>query len=151
MVLRGCLEFGLYSAFMAGDPDRQRRWLSRSDSPENRKRFRKEFTAAATLKAAEERSTRVGAVARSLYEHLIDYGAHPNDLGLGATTTASETTEVFRLDASYIVGDGVLARGSLKTAARVGICTLWLFAFVFSERFRILGIDTDCERLSEGL
>jgi len=153
MVLRGCLELGLYAAFMAGNPDRQQRWLTRSDTAENRKRFRTEFTVGAMLKAAETQSMSVGEAARSLYGHLIDFGAHPNDLTLGATTTMTrtETPDATRFETSYIVGDGLLARGALKAVARVGVCTPMLFQTVFVHRYQLLGIDVEIERLSNGL
>jgi hypothetical protein len=148
MVLRGSLELALYALFLAGDPERERRWLTRSDTPENRKHARKEFTAGAMLRHAELKSARIGTAARALYEQLIDYGGHPNDLGLAATASMEETETKYRVETTYIAPDGLAARLALKTAARVALCALWIFGLIFSERFALLGLLDQLEKLS---
>lgn len=151
MVLRGSLEWALYAHYLAGNPERERRWLSRADTADTRKKGRNEFSVGAVLRRLAAQSSRVGSLARDLYEHLSEYGAHPNDLALAASSTLEKGANDHQLKTAYIAPDGLPARLALKTGARVGVCNLWIFRFVFSERFDILGITDELHRLGEGL
>ncbi len=54
--------------------------------------------------------------------YLIDYRLNPEAFGLG-----------------------------LKSCARVGVCSLMIFRNIFRERFDILGLSDDLQRLQRGL
>jgi hypothetical protein len=151
MVLRGCLEYGLYALYFAQDGASKARWLTRSDTPENRKKVRNEFTAGAMLRVVKAKSARLGDIAQTLYDRLIDYGAHPNDMGLAGTSSLTETEDKYNLEMTYIADDGVPARFCLKLTATVGIVTLRVFGLIFRERYQILGLDRELDRISQGL
>lgn len=140
-VMRGCLEYALYARFMEDDPQRQTQWLQRSDTSENRKAFRREFTTRALFDRLKSHDSWLSAYVERLYQFLVDYGAHPNDLGLASVSTIHEDEERTRVETSLLQAGGEVFRGCLITNARVGVGALLIFETIFSHRFVLLGIS----------
>ena len=84
-----------------------------------------------------------------LYERTIDYGAHPNQLGLftGMRSIADvgETTYL----PSILTGEALPIALTLQTATGVGVGSLKIFRLVFPTRFELLGLDLRIEELAK--
>ncbi len=150
-VMRLSLEYALYARFLEDDLERQQRWLQRSDTAENRKAFRNEFTTRALFDALKVHDTWLGGYAERLYQFLIDYGAHPNDLGLASVSSLQEDDEHIRVETSHLQASGEVFDGCLLTNARVGVTALLVFETIFRQRFALLGITQGLQRERSGL
>ncbi len=151
MVLRGCLENSLYGLHFSNYPDTREVWLRRNDDEDSKRRCKNEFTSGNVLKTLESRDTKLHKIAKKLYETTIDCGAHPNELGLLSMMRKALDEHKIDFMVDYLTGDSPPLRLGLKMTARVGVCSLFIFKIVFKERFDILGISKELEKLKQGL
>ena len=151
MVLRGCIEAGLYGLFVTANPDSFRIWLERHKDNSARAKCRGMFAAKGLFELLESRSKNAADVARNLYERTIDEGAHPNEKAILTNLRNVEDEEGVTFNLLYLTDDSPELRGSLKTTAQVGICVLDIFALVFRERMDLLGLTRRLDELKRGL
>jgi len=150
--LRLTLENALYGFYLSQNKGAQQIWLSRHKGDAAKKKVRGEFkirTLLDTLKAANKIE---GAAAEGLYEHTIDFGAHPNEFALiqGLKHKKEGQTHNYRI--AYLHhGDSKPAILAFRIAAQVGVCTLGIFQLVFKERFDPLGLTDKLQTLRKGL
>ena len=81
-----------------------------------------------------------GEVVESLYERIIDYGAHPNERALMQTLQINEKAEHVEFKVIYLEGNSDQLKLALRSTAQVGVCALSLFRSVYRERFDLLGV-----------
>jgi hypothetical protein len=146
MVLRGCLESSLYGLRIHQNPESGETWLRRHDDDESNARVRTEFRISNILESLESVDRRIYAVAKYLYKLTIDYGAHPNERALTSNLTQTNTESYLQFNLNYLTGDTPELKLCLKTNIEIGICSLYIFKFIYRERFDILGISDDLER-----
>lgn len=151
IVLRGCLENSLYGLHISNNPDTREVWLCRHDDEDSKRKCKNEFTAGNVFKTLGLRDTKIHRIAKELYETTIDYGAHPNELGLLSMMRKTQDEHKIDFMVDYLAGNSMPLRLGLKMTARVGVCSLFIFKLVFKERFDILGISKDLEELKQGL
>ena len=104
------------------------------------------------LNLLENNDPQLGKLTNILYEITIDYGAHPNPNAF--FTNMSYKTEVDDSQTSqihYISGYGPGLELCVKTVSRIGICSLEVFKLIYAERFALLGITVNLNRLKKGL
>lgn len=147
-LLRGCLEYALYGFYLNKFPSEIQTWAGRDDSEAGKKKARKELTFGKMLSELDKSSAATGKAARHLYEITIDTGAHPNRKTITLAMKHWETDEHVVFDLSQLNNDPMMFIMALKTCAQVGICSLKMFKLVFPERFDLLGIPDDIEKLS---
>jgi hypothetical protein len=94
---------------------------------------------------------KLGTVASELYERTIDYGAHPNAWALLTNLTKKKDDGSIKFELNYLTGKSPALALCLKTNARVGVCSLMVFKIVFKERFDLLGISDNLQKLRRGL
>jgi len=147
-LLRLCLEHAAYGFYIGDDKERMTRWLRRGDSEATRRAVRKEFhnekikdhiqTAAPTMRDQFD----------YLYDQLIEFGAHPNEKGYSLNTTI-ERNEAgdANIQTVYLQGDGMQLDLGLKVAGQVGLWALHLMQLLYRERFELLGIRADLEKV----
>ena len=82
MVLRGCLENSLYGLHISNNPDTREVWLRRHDNERCKRKCKIEFSVGNVFKTLNSRDINIHRIAKDLYETTIDYGAHPNEIGL---------------------------------------------------------------------
>ncbi len=147
-LLRLCLEHAAYGFYIGADTDRMERWLRRGDSDDNRKVVRKEFHND-KIRAYIEGSS---LVMREQFDHhysqLIEFGAHPNEMGYSLNTImhrndAGGTT----IQTVYLQADSMQLDNGLKVAGQIGLWALHLMQLLYSERFELLGIRADLEEV----
>lgn len=101
------------------------------------------------LSELDKSSIATGKAARHLYEITIDAGAHPNRKTITLAMKREETVDNVFFDLSQLNNDPMMFIMALKTCPQVGICSLKTFKLVFPERFDLLGISDDIEKLCQ--
>ena len=151
MVLRGCIENSLYGLHISDNPDTREVWLCRDDDEDCKRKSKNEFTAKNVFNSLKSKDEKIHLIAKELYETTIDYGAHPNELGLLSMMRTTQDQHKIDFMVDYLTGNSTPLRLSMKMTARVGVFSLFIFKLVFKERFDILGISNRLEKLKQGL
>lgn len=147
-LLRLCLEHAAYGFYIGADRGRMERWLRRGDSEDNRTAMRKEFhndkikdhlqAAAPVMREQFDRH----------YRQLIEFGAHPNEMGYSLNMTIERTDAGDAIiQTVYLQSDGVQLDIGLKVAGQIGLWALHLMQLLYRERFELLGIRAELEGL----
>jgi hypothetical protein len=92
-ILRLAIEQAWYGLHIAKDPSptlRSKVWLCRNDSDEDKAACKQEFTVRNVSATHEQLDHDTAKQLHSLYETMIDFGAHPNQLGTLASTSKGE-------------------------------------------------------------
>ena len=147
-LLRAALEYALLASFLNRHRQKFDIWKRRSDSEEEKKKVRNEFATGILLSDLEKRDPHTYVGAKALYEECIDMGSHPTDMGVFANISTSETPEVVHVDTQYLVGDSPQLRYALKSCARVGVAVLAVGRLIFKQRYDLLGLTDDLDRLA---
>ena len=83
-----------------------------------------------------------------MYETLIDFGAHPNQLSvMTALVKAEETDNQVTYDVGILQCESLSVRFALRMAVATAIGALKTFQLVFPERFTIAGLDLEIKKL----
>jgi hypothetical protein len=151
MVLRGCIEAALYGLYLSRNEASRETWLNRRNDEESLKRVKNEFQIGKLFVFLKSVDPLIHQTAVRLYDLTIDYGAHPNELALTSLLRKTEEKDAVKFDLNYLCGDCPAFRLAMKTAAEVGLCSLYIFKNVYRERFSILGIDEKLDMLKTGL
>jgi len=151
MVLRGCIEAAIYGLYLSRNKNSQETWLNRNNNEESLKRVKKEFKIINLFNLLKVVDLKIYKTTTLLYERTIDYGAHPNELALTSLLKKIEEKDMIKFNLDYLSGYNPAFHLSLKTTAQVGICSLYIFKNVYSDRFKILGISEKLDKLSVGL
>ncbi len=85
-------------------------------------------------------SPEAGALFAKLYQTLLDFGAHPNDLGVMASTTAQIEGDDLNVSSALIGGSGQMLDFFLRTLSDVGVCALLVFRDAIPARFAEKGL-----------
>ena len=139
-LLRSCLEYAAYGLYLYKNPALGATWLDRHQDADALRAMRKEFLAINVQKAVEAVDTRLGQVYRVLYDRAIDFGAHPNVMGVAGSMLMDEQPDKIMINHLYLHGDDNALLMALKSTAQTGLTSLHIFQHVFPERFLILGV-----------
>jgi hypothetical protein len=151
MVLRGCIEAAIYGLYLSRNKNSQETWLSRHNNEESLKRVKKEFKIVNLFNFLKTVDPKNYNTATLLYERTIDYGAHPNELALTSLLKKTDEGDMIKFNLNYLSGYTPAFHLSLKTTAQVGLCSLYIFKNVYSDRFKILGLSEKLDKLTAGL
>lgn len=89
-----------------------------------------------------------GEDAERLYERLIDFGAHPNELGMMQAIQQKPGSNGF--DHIYLTSDQVVLKSCIKTVAQVGVCSLSIFRNIYKTRFELLDLPNMLNHIKNG-
>lgn len=142
-ILRSCLEIAAYGFYIGADDERAALWLSRHDSDAMKIKVRSEFSQGNIRRHIRSADQKLADIYDSLYEDLIDFGAHPNERGFSASTTITEGDGAQRFSTIYLQGDGEALDLSLKWALEVGLWVLHIFERVYPAKFALLGVSDE--------
>lgn len=151
LVLRGCLESAIYGVYLSRNKASQQIWLNRHNNEESFKRVKDEFKIVKLFKLLESIDPKIYKTTKILYDRTIDYGAHPNELAITSLLKKEENEKSIQFNLNYLSGNTPALHLSMKTTAQVGLCSLSIFQNVYSERFKILGVDDKIRKLKKGL
>jgi hypothetical protein len=94
---------------------------------------------------------RVAPAFVSLYETLIDFGAHPNEAGFSISTTMRKEGGKQLIDTVYLHDDGLPLEFGLKNASRVGIWTALSYRELYPSPYAAAGVDDAVDELAARL
>ena len=151
LCLWGCLEHALYGFYFAKHPDTAETFLRSKEDGDWPERASSEFAMPKLLGALEQEDRAVHRVTKALHDQLSDYGAHPNPAGLLMSFQIKNEEKRVTYTHNYFNGEAIPRGLCLKTVARVGVCVLDIFKLTLKQRFAILGLDREVDRLRKGL
>jgi hypothetical protein len=103
------------------------------------------------MAALKNLDTELHRTTKILYERTIDLGAHPNERAITGNMTLEAGTDKTTFQNFYLHGDGVPLDHAFKVTAQVGLGSLLMFEHIFRDRFRLLAIDAELQKLRSGL
>jgi hypothetical protein len=150
--LRSCLEYAGYALHMNANPGHATIWAQRSDSDAARSASKNAFKAVDIQTSIQQKDSTLGSQYKTLYDRTIDYGAHPNELGVFSRVRRVKTADGVEYNLLYLQDDeGMALKLACRTAAQVGVCALLVFNEVFPDRYKAAGIDAALKTLRLGL
>lgn len=145
--LRNCLENALYSLHIQKNEGYGEIWLNRHTDDDSLKAVKNHFKMVNVKKTLQETDANNYEVAQKLYDRTIDFGAHPNEMASTSSLAITEENGDIKLQQTYLTGGDMQQRHAMKTAAQVGVCTLYILRKIFKERFDILGLTEKLDKL----
>lgn len=152
MTLRGSIESALYANGMVADPKLTDVWLRRDQNEEARQECRDVFTVGRMFKAVTLRQDQQFADRlREMYDATIDFGAHPNNRSLLASTHIEELpTGDAALNFAYIHGSGSFeVRQSLLACVETGVSVFFLNLICFPDHAETADLNARALALQE--
>jgi hypothetical protein len=144
-LLRSCIEYALYALHINSDPKLGEVWMRRHDDDDALKKCKRSFRHVDVIATLEDRDANLCRTVEQLYERTIDFGAHPNERAITGSMRLGEGKDTFQL--VYLHGDSLVLDHSLKATAQVGLGSLLVFEHIFRDRYRILTLDLELQRL----
>jgi hypothetical protein len=149
-VLRAAIEQTWYALYMAKDPqppNRVKVWLCRNHDEISKSKCKSEFTVTNVRSTHDSLDSVTAKQLHQLYETMIDFGAHPNQLGVLMAMNKSVTEQANSYQVGIIFTDIVPLVATLQKAVAVAVGALKVFQLIFSERFKIMGLDEEIKAL----
>jgi hypothetical protein len=151
VVQRSCIEAGLYGLYMSRNRAKAAIWLDRHQNEESRSRCREEFKTRKLLACLRAESSQLGARISELYEHTIDFGAHPNERALMTNLNLAEGEEIVQFELQYLKVDNDWFPLCLRTTAKVGVRVLEIFERIYRNRMALTGLADRLDELKRDL
>ena len=121
--------------------------MCRNDDEASKAKCRKKFTVA-NVRSTHERIDFEGAKQlQNLYELMIDFGAHPNQLGLMTSLRKSETNDQINFQVGILFPDTLPVLSTLRMAVAVAVGGLKVSQLILPERFKLLQLDAEIDTL----
>jgi hypothetical protein len=139
-----------YALHIAKDPEGTERseiWLRRNEDEAAKSRCKSEFTVAKVRQTHSDLDANTAKELHGFYEDLIDFGAHPNQFGVMTAIRKSETDKQIDFSVGILHPEPLTVLFALRMAVGVAIGALKTFQLVFPERFTLVGIDLEIEKL----
>lgn len=122
--------------------------MNRNESEKAKKAVREEFTSGAIKRAIKRADRKIGEHFETLYERLIDFGAHPNEHGFSMSTRLKEEPGETHMLTIYLHDDGLPLDFALKTTAQVAICVLQIAFILYPTRMELQGIRHELDQVT---
>jgi hypothetical protein len=149
MVLRGVVENSLYGLYIHKKPELAEIWLSRHESDADKKAVKEKFKIGDMLTLLENIDSKLGKIARSLYERTIDHGAHPNERSLSSMLKQNKKENDIGFKLNYLTNERIVIELCLKSSAQIGVLCLKILELILPERFRITGLSKKLDIVSK--
>ena len=150
-VLRVAIEGAWYALHIAMDPappTRANIWRRRGRSPQATQECKNEFTVGNVRATHERLDARNAAGMQRLYQSAIEFGAHPNQVGVGGSARIDKSGSEDDVIHVGVLTPGTLATGlALKAAVEATVGLARTFRLIYPERCRIVGLNDDVDRL----
>ena len=150
-VLRSCLEFALYGLHIYINESLGEVWLQRHDDADSLRTVKKEFTHVKVINTLRNEDRQLFESVELLYKRTIDFGGHPNERAITGSMLMESSDAQILLQQIYLHADDLSLDHGMKTAAQVGLRSLYILRRIFRERFDILDITSGLDRLSKQL
>jgi hypothetical protein len=147
---RAAIEHAWYALHIAKDPQpwtRAEIWLRRNEDSASKQACKTEFTVGnvrsthAALKPADAKEL------ADLYDLTIDFGAHPNQLGVLSSIRRSEDAEKIQYNVGILSPDTVGVMATIRLSVDVAVGVFKVVALIYPERFAIMSVDGDIDTI----
>ena len=150
--LRLALETAGYASLVENSEKLSLVWLNRGDSDEAKAECRREFRNADVRDALTARDAVLSGIYQSLYEYLIDGGAHPNEHGFMRNMQVTNMDDGgARILQIYLQDDPDELDRGVRAVGKIGVCILMIMETMHPDVFKILGISERLPRVRQGL
>jgi hypothetical protein len=139
-ILRSVLEHAGYALAIHETPTLKGVFANRHDGAAELAASKREFTIKAVREAIARHDTKLAQLYADFYQRTIDFGGHPNPIGIYSSTDFSSRNGRNTMKTSALSDDPLLIESSLKSTAQVGLAALHVLEKAFTERFRTFGI-----------
>lgn len=150
-VLRVAIEGVWYALHIATDPappTRANIWRRRGTSREATRECKNEFKVENVRRTHEGLDAPTAAGMQRLYEDAIEFGAHPNQVGVGGSARIDRSGSEIDVIQVGVLTPGTLATAmALKAAVETTVGLARTFRLIYPERSRIVGLNDDVDRL----
>jgi hypothetical protein len=126
-------------------------WMRRTDSPSAKRRCKDEFTIRNVRTTHERIDSTTAAHLHAVYETLIDFGAHPNEQGLLSSIMKTEDDREIQYQVGILAPHELPLVMTLRLSVAVAVGALKIFQRIFPERFELMSIDVEIDKLVAGL
>jgi hypothetical protein len=126
-------------------------WSRRHEDDQAKSKCRSEFAVAKVRASHAAIDATDAAEIQRLYEILIDYGAHPNQLGVLAAVSRLEDERKVEHLIGILQPDELRVMMSLRLAVAVAVGVLRVFRAMYPERFRLAGLNERIDQLVAGI
>jgi hypothetical protein len=150
VLLRSGIEQSWYALHMATGPEAERRtdiWLKRNEGAAETAACRTEFTVKNVRSTHEGLDPVTAAQLQQLYEKLIDYGAHPNQMGVFTSLGSQESATDVTFSVGILYPSELPVMVTLRLSMAVAIGALKIFGLIYPERFVLMGLDSEIREL----
>jgi hypothetical protein len=144
-MMRSCLEYAGYALLIFADPNRENVFLGRHVNPNGMKLQKAEFQIAEVRKVIEAFDTKLAELFKLFYDRTIDFGGHPNPHGVLSMVEMVDGENSFT--ALALTTDPKVLMHTMKSVAQVGLTVLYIFQHIFKEKFELLGIKHEMQKL----
>ncbi len=154
VVLRTEIEQAWYALHIAQDPSPPARaeiWLRRNEDSTALGRCKSEFSARNVRSTHEAVDLGTARDLHALYERTINFGGHPNQLGLLSGLTKSEAGKTTTYHVPVLCADTLPMVTTLHAVVAVAIGALKALQPIFATRFQLMGLDAEIPDLVTGL
>lgn len=148
VLLRSSVEAAGYGLLVHQTPLLGEIWLKRA---ENKGAVRAAFTVKAVRHAVEKQDTKLAGIFDMLYERAIDFGGHPNEMAMTGSMSINEEDDRKTFAIKYLDDNPLALAHAIKSTAQAGLCSLFIFQYIFPERFELLGLKQQLQALRKGL
>ena len=152
VMARACLEASVYGVFLHHHREHILVWRDRDLDDASRRRFHEVFKIGPMKAFLSSIDRMTGERVSKLYDQAIDFGAHPNPLGVLSTMeTQDDGAGVIGIENHYLTSKEDLIRPALLTVCRSGLVAFEAFRNVFGHRMALLGLEDRIRALREEL
>jgi len=149
-LIRSVIETSWYALHIARDPKVTQRaecWLRRNETDDAKRRCKQEFTISRVVATHRNCDSVTAGQLHTIYERTIDAGAHPNQFGAMGSMMSFDAADQITYSVGILYPAQLQVLFTVKTAAEAAIGGLKVFAQIFPERFRLVGLDENVESL----
>jgi hypothetical protein len=140
-VLRAIIESAVYAWAVQTDANTRAIWEHRDESDGTKTAARNHFTWGSLKKRLSNASAEVGDEVSELYDHLIDFGAHPNVGGIVDASWIEETPEGGRrIMTAFMNGNAEALERGLHELIRVTKCAFEVLVLAFPQQAAALDL-----------
>lgn len=144
--LRSCLENALYALHICKNPGYDQIWLNRHNNDDSMRESKQKFKMVDVKRTLEATDKSNYSVASTLYDRTIDFGAHPNERASTSSMIMEDRNGGKKIKQTYLSGGTLQQQHAMKSAAQVGLCSLYIFREIFRERFDVLGLTHEMDK-----
>lgn len=142
-VQRSCMEAAAYALRLVKEPGALQIWLGRDDTAVEKAAARRLFTHGKTKASIAKVDQGLADVYSALYDRTIDFGAHPNPLGIWSGADITAVGRNFEVSQIGLHVRGPALDAALKSSAQAGLVVIRVAGLIWPERVEILRLNDE--------